>query len=104
MAEFALHDYLADQGRLILNTSEWDMDSFPALGERFLHWLSASLIDKQLDTDLHTWLIDFEGCQLLLKAEHYSASIWLETLSDEQGREELAFIAQLLSGHPSAAD
>ncbi|MCX9490588.1 DUF3630 family protein, partial [Vibrio cholerae] len=46
--------------------------------------------------DLHTWLIDFEGCHLLLRGEHYSQSLWLETLTAGQGDEELAFIAKLL--------
>ncbi|MGC9422520.1 DUF3630 family protein [Vibrio sp.] len=97
MAEFVLGEYLAGQGCIILRTPTWDVDTFPELAERLVRLLSATVIEKQLDADLHSWLIDFEGCPLLLRAEHYSGSIWIEALSAQENEEELIFLAQLLA-------
>ncbi|NNN45370.1 MULTISPECIES: DUF3630 family protein [unclassified Vibrio] len=97
MAEFGLSEYLAPQGRIILRTPPWDFDSFPKLAERLLRLLSATVLEKQLDADMHSWLIDFEGCPLLLRAEHYSGSIWIEALSAQESEEELIFLAQLFA-------
>lgn len=97
MAEFGLSEYLASQGRIILRIPPWDFDAFPELAERLLRLLSATVLEKQLDADMHSWLIDFEGCHLLLRVEHYSASVWIEAMSEGQSREELDFIAQLLA-------
>jgi len=82
-------------GRLILTTPEFDFDSFPQLGERLVALLSASIVEKQCDADIHSWLIDFEGCQLFLKAEHYSESMWLEALEVAASQQELRYLAQL---------
>ncbi|WP_165312686.1 DUF3630 family protein [Vibrio ziniensis] len=97
MAEFGLKEYLALEGRLIVQTQAFEFDSFPAMGERLLTLLSASAVEKQQDADLHSWLIDFEGCRLMLRAEHYSECVWLEALSEGQSKEELDFIAGLLA-------
>ena len=97
MAEFGLTEYLAEEGRIIVQTKLFDFDGFPALGERLLTLLSATAVEKQQDADLHSWLIDFEGCRLMLRAEHYSECVWLEAIGQGQNREELDFIASLLS-------
>ncbi|EKO3983733.1 DUF3630 family protein [Vibrio fluvialis] len=96
MAEFGLRDYLASDGRLIVATSAFDFDSFPPLGERLVARLSARVLEKQSDADLHSWLIDFEGCHLMLRAEHYSECVWLEAMGEGLATEELDFIASLL--------
>ncbi|WP_136487227.1 DUF3630 family protein [Vibrio sp. H11] len=96
MAEFGLTQYLAAEGRIIVAAPGFDYDSFPPLGERLVAGLSARIIEKQSDADLHSWLIDFEGCQLMLRAEHYIESVWLEALGQGLADEELAFIATLL--------
>ncbi len=97
MVEFGLKEYLALEGRLIVQTQAFEFDSFPAMGERLLTLLSASAIEKQQDADLHSWLIDFEGCRLMLRAEHYSECVWLEAWGECQSIEELDFIAGLLA-------
>lgn len=94
-SEFGLIDYQADQGRLILRTPRFDFDTFPELAERLVGLLSAKVIEKQWDADIHTWLIDFESCQLVLRAEHYSESVWLESLVVEQSQPECDFLAAL---------
>ncbi len=97
MAEFGLKEYFVQEGRLIVQTQEFDFDSFPELGERLLTLLSATAVEKQQDADLHSWLIDFEGCRLMLRAEHYSECVWLEAMGEGLAREELEFIASLLA-------
>jgi len=94
-SQWVLSEYLAEEGKLIITMNGFDIDSFPVLGEQLLASLSATVVEKQLDADLHSWLIDFEGCRLLLKAEHYSESVWFEALSVSEGREELDFLARL---------
>ncbi|SHO58278.1 DUF3630 family protein [Vibrio quintilis] len=95
MVKFCLAEYLRDDGVLILATPDFDFDSFPSLGETLVSLLSAHIKEKQTDADLHTWLIDFEGTSLFLKAEHYSGSIWLEALQREQSFEVLDYIAEI---------
>ncbi|HGS4571234.1 aminopeptidase [Vibrio cholerae] len=97
MAEFGLSEYLAAEGRLIVHAENFDFEAFAETALRLVNLLSARVLEKQCDADLHTWLIDFEGCHLLLRGEHYSQSLWLETLTAGQGDEELAFIAKLLA-------
>ncbi|NAW56641.1 MULTISPECIES: DUF3630 family protein [unclassified Vibrio] len=93
--EFGLVEYEPEYGRLIIRAPRFDFDSFPELGERLVVLLSARVLEKQWDADIHSWLIDFEGCQLFLRAEHYSECVWLEALSMEESTEELAFLAEL---------
>ncbi|WP_375751918.1 DUF3630 family protein [Vibrio sp. HN007] len=95
MADFGLVEYIEEEGKLILSSPSFDFDSYPALGEKLVSLLSASIVEKQTDADIHSWLIDFEGCKLMLKAEHYSESIWLEALAPTENREELDYLAKL---------
>lgn len=46
MAEFGLAHNLQDEGRLVLSTAHFDVDTFPALGERLVKQLSATVIEK----------------------------------------------------------
>ncbi len=93
--EFGLLEYQADEGRIIIRAPRFDFDTFPKLADRLVTLLSASVLEKQWDADIHSWLIDFEGCQLFLKSEHYSESVWFEALAIEESREELDFLASL---------
>ncbi|MGF1698313.1 DUF3630 family protein [Vibrio lamellibrachiae] len=93
--EFGLATYLEDQGRILITAPSFDFDSFPALGERLVSLLSASVLEKQRDADIHSWLIDFEDCHLFLKAEHYSESIWIEAFAPSEAKEELKYLSQL---------
>ena len=94
-AQFNLDTYLSDQGRILIDAPRFDFDSFPSLGEKLVALLSAEVLEKQCDADIHSWLIDFEGCHLFLKAEHYSESLWLEALAPHQSKEELDYLCQL---------
>ncbi|PFG58736.1 uncharacterized protein DUF3630 [Vibrio sp. ES.051] len=93
--EFGLVEYIAEEGRLIIAAPSFDLDTFPTLGEYLVKLLSASVVEKQWDADVHSWLIDFEGCRLFMKAEHYSEAIWFETLTIEESKEELDYLAGL---------
>ncbi|MDF2155822.1 DUF3630 family protein [Vibrio sp. CAU 1672] len=93
--EYGLAEYMTGQGRLIITAPSFDLDTFPRLGERLVGLLSASVIEKQWDGDIHSWLIDFEGCRLFMKAEHYSETIWFEALTIAESREELDYLAGL---------
>ncbi|BCL71593.1 conserved hypothetical protein [Vibrio nigripulchritudo MADA3029] len=95
MADYGLMEYQREEGRIILTTPRFDYDSFPELGDKLVKTLSASVVEKQWDADIHSWLIDFEGCQLFLKSEHYSESVWLEVLNKDENREELDYLAGL---------
>lgn len=93
--EFGLQEYQAEEGRIIIRTPRFDFDSFPELGERLVSLLSARVLEKQWDADIHSWLVDFEGCQLFLKAEHYSECVWFEALAVDDSKEEVAFLTSL---------
>jgi hypothetical protein len=93
--EFGLREYLAEEGRLLVTTPSFDFDSYPELGERLVRLLSASVVEKQWDADMHSWLLDFEGCKLFLKSEHYSESVWFESLNTAENREEFDYLAML---------
>jgi len=93
--EFGLSQYDAEEGRIIIRTPNFDFDTFPELGDKLLKLLSAQAIEKQWDADIHSWLIDFEDCQLFLRAEHYSECVWLEALSSGDSKQELDFLASL---------
>ncbi len=95
MAIFSLRYYDRIQRRIVLSNPSFDFDDYPQLGQALLKLLSAKLIEQQSDADLHTWLIDFEGCQLLLKAEHYSETMWIEGLSHPDERDVLDYLANL---------
>ena len=93
--DFGLIDYQVSHGRIMIRTPNFDFDTFPLLGERLLKALPAIILERQCDADIHSWLIDFEGCQLFIKAEHYSESIWFESLSGVNSHEELDYLAGL---------
>lgn len=92
-----LDEYVKDDGKLILNSPLFDVDTFPIIGSELVATLSATIIEKQFDADLHSWIIDFEGCRFFLRAEHYSESVWLEAVSLSESREELDYLAKLFS-------
>ncbi|OBT12911.1 aminopeptidase [Vibrio sp. UCD-FRSSP16_10] len=97
MSSFTVRDFDAQSARLSLVAPSFDHDSFPIIGQRFIDLISATIVEKQQDADLHSWLIDFEGCKFMLRAEHYSESMWLEALSVDHSVEELQFLAQLVA-------
>ncbi|PSW03405.1 DUF3630 family protein [Photobacterium lipolyticum] len=85
--------------RLLLSGPEFDFDTFPEIAELLLTRIDACLIERELNADLHLWLIDFEGSRLMLKGEHYSGALWLEALSPADS-DTLSFIASLLPQQP----
>ncbi len=93
--QFGLQEYLVDEGKILITAPRFDFDTFPELGEKLVSMLSAKVVEKQWDADVHSWLIDFEDCQMFLKAEHYSESLWLESLAIEESREEFDYLAGL---------
>ncbi|MDP5255811.1 DUF3630 family protein [Vibrio sp. HB161653] len=92
---FGLERYQLAPCSVVLSLSEFDFDRFPQWGEVLLAQLPATLIEAQLDGDLHSWLIDFEDCRLLLKAEHYSEAVWLEPIDPVQSQAVMDYLAQL---------
>ena len=72
----------------------FDFDRFAVYGEQIAALLDCCILERETNADLQIWLLDFEGCHLLLKGEYYSQSIWLEAL-DDLGEENLVFIARL---------
>ena len=85
-------------GTLVVTPTAFEFDDFAMIATALLARLDAKVIDKEPSADLQQWLIDVDGCQLLLKAEHYTASMWLELLVLSES-DELIFIQQLLSRH-----
>jgi hypothetical protein len=94
---WGLLEHMEEEGRLILSSPSFNVDTFPALGDELVRLLSCDVKEKQFDADLHSWLVDFEGCLMFLRAEHYSETIWLESLYKKESKEELAYLAQLFS-------
>ena len=94
---FACRELDLEQGLLQIAGPDFDFDSFPAVAERLLRQLNATVRERELNADLHLWLIDVAGCRLLLKGEHYAGAMWLEGLSSEAG-ETLCYLAELLGG------
>ena len=64
--EFGLREYLAEEGRLLITTPSFDFDTFPELGEKLVALLSASVIEKQWDADMHSWLVDLKVASCFL--------------------------------------
>ncbi|GAL29339.1 MULTISPECIES: DUF3630 family protein [Vibrio] len=95
MADFGLREYIEQEGKLLIITPSFDFDSFDSLAVSMLGQLSATVVEKQWDADIHTWLVDFEGCRMLLKGEHYSESMWFEALDISASKEEFDFLAGL---------
>ncbi len=85
--------------RLTLELYPFDMDTFPSLCEQLLALLSATLKEKQYDADLHSWFFNVEGGEWIIRAEHYTESVWIEALSakaDSQAFDKLT--GRLASG------
>ncbi|ELR63246.1 Aminopeptidase N [Photobacterium marinum] len=82
-------------GLLQIDGPDFDYDSFPLVADQLVARIDAQVLERELNADLHVWLIDFEGCRLLLKGEHYSSALWLEGLSADD-QETLVFLARLL--------
>ncbi|WP_318484887.1 DUF3630 family protein [Photobacterium leiognathi] len=93
---FGIRQFDRDARFLSIKSPEFDFDSFDTIAESFLLAIDATVMEKESNADLHIWLIDFEGCRLLLKGEHYSGALWLEAMSDDD-EETLTFIASLLN-------
>ncbi|HIF9177105.1 TPA: DUF3630 family protein [Photobacterium damselae] len=72
----------------------FDFERFAVYGGQIAALLDCRILERETNADLQIWLLDFEGCHLLLKGEYYSQSIWLEAL-DDLGEENLVFIARL---------
>ncbi|WP_027251500.1 DUF3630 family protein [Photobacterium halotolerans] len=89
---FGVRELDSAQGCLHLQTPEFDYDSFAGIALALVTVLGASVVEKEANADLHIWLIDFEGCRMMLKGEHYSSAMWLELLSRDDG-DTLAFLA-----------
>ncbi|QUJ67405.1 DUF3630 family protein [Photobacterium sp. GJ3] len=92
---FGVRELDLQRGCLHLTAPDFDYDSFARVAQSLVHVLDAVVVEQETNADLHVWLIDFEGCRLLLKGEHYSASLWLESLSQEDN-ETLQFLADWL--------
>ena len=95
MSLFSVIEFDKEAGRIIFSIPEFDFDSFEVIGKQLVSAMDAKITEQQMDADLHSWLIDFEGAQFMLRAEHYSNSVWLEALARTEHQEELAFIAGL---------
>ncbi|MGF1903872.1 DUF3630 family protein [Aliivibrio logei] len=95
MSLFSVIEFDNNEGRIIFGIPPFDFDSFDVIGQQLVSAMDASIVEKQMDADLHSWLIDFEGCQFMLRAEHYSNSVWLEALARKEHQDELSFIAGL---------
>ena len=95
MSLFSVVEFDKEAGRIIFSIPEFDFDSFEVIGKQLVSAMDATIIEQQMDADLHSWLIDFEGAQFMLRAEHYSNSVWLEALARTEHQEELMFIAGL---------
>ncbi|MCE0493719.1 DUF3630 family protein [Vibrio salinus] len=81
MADVLVQDYLRDDGKIILIYPGFDFDQFIVIAEKLVNVLSAQVIEKQCDADLLSWLIRYNGHSFLLRAEHYTGSLWIESLS-----------------------
>lgn len=95
-SRFVCRELDLEQGLLLIGGPEFDFDSFPAVAEQFLRQIDATVVERELNADLHVWLIDFEGCRMMLKGEHYSSALWLEWLSADD-HETLQFLAGMLA-------
>ncbi len=94
------HTYMPENRCLVLPTSGFDADTFPSLASKIIEAMGMTLIEAQQDSDIHLWLVDFEGTTLLLKGEHYSQSCWLEALSSKDN-DVLGFLASWLENNPA---
>lgn len=85
-----------DNLSLLLTPISFDFENVEVYVLALLQRLDAKCLEKESSADLQQWLIDFDGCHLLLKAEYYSSSMWLEAMT-VNNLDELVFIQQLLA-------
>lgn len=52
--EFGLTEYMAQEGRLLIRTPRFNLDTFPALAERLLKLLSAQVVEKWKNSGMAT--------------------------------------------------
>ncbi len=86
-----------DDKRLTLELDPFDMDTFPSLCEQLLGLLSTTIKEQQYDADLHSCLFHFEGSDWIIRAEHYTESVWVEALSANGNGQAFAKLADKLS-------
>ncbi|MGF1725882.1 DUF3630 family protein [Photobacterium nomapromontoriensis] len=88
--------YLDESARVLeLGCPDFDFDSFFDVAAPLLILLGLRVIEQECNADLHVWLVDFDGCRLMLKGEHYSGQMWLEGVGAD-AEETLVYLAQLL--------
>ena len=95
MSLFSVVEFDKEAGRIIFAVPEFYFDSFEVIGKQLVTAMDATIVEQRMDADLHSWLVDFEGAKFMLRAEHYSNSVWLEALARTEHQEELVFIAGL---------
>ncbi|MBV1840570.1 MULTISPECIES: DUF3630 family protein [Photobacterium] len=96
-ARFTCRRLDMEHNLLEIDGPEFDFDSFADVVAPLLTQLELQVLERELNADLHVWLVDFEGCRLMLKGEHYSGQLWLEGL-DSEARPTLAYLATMLQG------
>ncbi|OOF03306.1 hypothetical protein BZG80_10520 [Salinivibrio sp. MA440] len=84
---------------LAFSQPQLDADNAELICQPLLDVLQAQVLESQQDADMMTWLIDFEGTRLMLKAAHYTQSVWLEPLESD-GDEVIAFLRRWWIRHP----
>lgn len=84
---------------LAFSQPQLDADNAEVICQPLLDVLQAQVLESQQDADMMTWLIDFEGTRLMLKAAHYTQSVWLEPLESD-GDEVIAFLRCWWIRHP----
>ncbi|WBA17838.1 DUF3630 family protein [Salinivibrio kushneri] len=90
---------MASDSTLAFYQPQLDADNAKEVCQPLLQALEASVLECQQDADMMTWLIDFEGTRLMLKAAHYTQSVWVEAL-DNEGDEVIAFLRHWWTRHP----
>ncbi len=86
------------QKRLVFVCERLDVESSPEIAAKVCQFYDARVIEKQSDSDLLTWLVSIDGERFFLKVEHYSESVWLESL-DELGDEMLDYLYHWSTSH-----
>ncbi|MGR5080411.1 DUF3630 family protein [Photobacterium swingsii] len=84
-----------EHSHLLLTAPDFDYDTFEEVAVALVERIDSTVVEREKNADLHVWLIDFEGCRLLLKGEHYSGALWLEAMSSADN-DTLVFIASML--------
>ena len=98
--DFSIAHIDEESGRVVLNVPCFDFDSFSLIGQWIAECLSATVIEQQIDADLHTWLLHIHHEPVLMKAEHYTETLWLEVLSQHSKHHILEHVCNVF--HPSS--